>query len=132
MPERPGAISQQDVDKYLASQSEATAEVQAAQANAESAKLNLDFTDVKTDITGIVSRNLLSVGNLVDANTLLTTVVSEDPLYAYFDVDEATLLRVQQLMREGEVEIGARWKITKSIRSIWASPTAAISIRTWR
>ena len=100
----PGAISQQDIDKYLASQSEATAEVQAAQANAESAKLNLDFTDVKTDITGIVSRNLLSVGNLVDANTLLTTVVSEDPLYAYFDVDEATMLRVQNLMREGKLK----------------------------
>ena len=101
----PGAISQQDVDKYLASQSEATAEVQAAQANAESAKLNLDFTDVKTDITGIASRNLLSVGNLVDANTLLTTVVSEDPLYAYFDIDEGTLLRVQQMMREGTLKV---------------------------
>ena len=108
----PGAISQQDVDKYLASQSEATAEVEAAQANAESAKLNLDFTDVKTDITGIVSRNLLSVGNLVDANTLLTSVVSEDPLYAYFDIDEGTLLRVQQMMREGiaEGEIDPRRK----------------------
>jgi multidrug efflux system membrane fusion protein len=99
-----GAISQQDVDKYLASQSEATAEVEAAKANAESAKLNLDFTDVKTDITGVVGRNLLSIGNLVDANTLLTTVVSEDPLYAYFDVDEPTLLRVQQMMREGKLK----------------------------
>ena len=59
---------------------------------------------MKTDITGIVSRNLLSVGNLVDANTLLTTVVSEDPLYAYFDVDEATMLRVQNLMREGKLK----------------------------
>ena len=100
----PGAISQQDIDKYLAAQSEATAEVQAAKANAESAKLNLEFTDVKSDITGIVSRNLLSVGNLVDANTLLTTVVSEDPLFAYFDVDEATMLRVQGLMREGKLK----------------------------
>jgi membrane fusion protein, multidrug efflux system len=99
----PGAISVQDVDKYLAAQSKAEAEVAAQQANAESALLNLQFTDVKTDIDGIVGRNLLSVGNLVEANTLLTTVVSQDPMYAYFDVDEQTLERIATLMREGKL-----------------------------
>jgi membrane fusion protein, multidrug efflux system len=100
----PGAISQQDVDKYYAAQGKAEAEVAAQQANAESALLNLQFTDVRTDIDGIVGRNLLSVGNLVEANTLLTTVVSEDPMYAYFDVDEASLERIANLMREGKLK----------------------------
>jgi membrane fusion protein, multidrug efflux system len=100
----PGAISVQDVDKYLAAQSKAEAEVAAQQANLESALLNLQFTDVKTDIEGIVGRNLLSVGNLVEANTLLTTVVSQDPMYAYFDVDEVTLERIATLMREGKLK----------------------------
>ncbi len=76
----------------------------AQQANSESALLNLKFTDVKTDIDGIVGRNLLSVGNLVEANTLLTTVVSEDPMYVYFDIDEATLDRIAALMREGKIK----------------------------
>jgi membrane fusion protein, multidrug efflux system len=100
----PGAISQQDVDKYLAAQAKAEAEVAAQQANSESALLNLQFTDVKTDIDGIVGRNLLSVGNLVEANTLLTTVVSEDPMYVYFDIDEAILDRIAALMREGKIK----------------------------
>ncbi len=101
----PGAISQQDVDKYAAAQGEAAAEVQAAEANAEKARLNLQFTDVISPIDGVVSRNLLSVGNLVNAdNTLLTTIVSEDPMYVYFDVDERTVLQVQQLLREGKLE----------------------------
>lgn len=101
----PGAISQQDVDKYAAAQGEAAAEVQAAEANAESARLNLQFTDVIAPIDGVVSRNLLSVGNLVNADTtLLTTIVSEDPMYVYFDVDERTVLQVEQLIREGKYE----------------------------
>jgi membrane fusion protein, multidrug efflux system len=100
----PGAISQQDVDKYLAAQAKAEAEVAAQQANSESALLNLQFTDVKTDVDGIVGRNLLSVGNLVEANTLLTTVVSQDPMYVYFDIDENTLDRIAKLMREGKLK----------------------------
>jgi membrane fusion protein, multidrug efflux system len=101
----PGAISQQDVDKYFAAQGAAAAQVQAAEANAEKAKLNLQFTDVISPINGVVSRNLLSVGNLVNADTtLLTTIVSEDPMYVYFDVDELTVLRVQQLLRENKLK----------------------------
>ena len=99
----PGAISQQDVDKYYAAQGKAEAEVAAQEANAESAKLNLEFTDVKSDISGIVGRNLLSVGNLVEANTLLTTVVSQDPMYAYFDIDEMTLEEIANMMRSGKL-----------------------------
>jgi multidrug efflux system membrane fusion protein len=96
----PGAISQQDLDKYAASQEEAAAAVKAAKASVESARLNLEFTDVGAPVDGVVGRNLLTLGNLVTQDsTLLTTIVSEDPMYGYFDVDERTLLRVQDLVR---------------------------------
>ena len=61
-------------------------------------KLDLQFTDVFSPIDGRVSRGLVNAGNLVVKDqTLLTTVVSEDPIYAYFDVDKHTLLNVQRL-----------------------------------
>ncbi len=101
-----GAISQEDLDKALASQESAQASLTAARASAESADLNLKFTDVISPIDGVVSRNLLTVGNLVTQDlTLLTTIVSEDPMYGYFDVDERTLLRVRGLMREGKIKV---------------------------
>jgi membrane fusion protein, multidrug efflux system len=101
----PGAISQQDVDKYAAGQSEAEAELFASKANSESARLNVEFTRVISPIAGVVGRNLLTIGNLVTRDaTLLTTVVSEDPMYAYFDIDDHTLLRIQRLAQEGKVK----------------------------
>ena len=103
----PGAISKQDLDKYAAAQSEAAASVQAAKANAEAAQLNLEFTNINSPIDGRVGRNLLTIGNLVKQDTtLLTTVVSQDPMYAYFNVDEHTMLRVQKMIREGKVPSG--------------------------
>jgi membrane fusion protein, multidrug efflux system len=101
----PGAISQQDVDKYAATQDKSAAEVEAQKANLESAALNLAFTDVLAPVDGIVSRNLLTVGNLVNAdNTLLTTIVSQNPMYVYFDVDENTLELIKQMLREGKMQ----------------------------
>jgi multidrug efflux system membrane fusion protein len=101
----PGAISQQDLDNYSARQDQADAEITAAKAAAESASLNLEFTSVISPIDGVVGRNLLTLGNLVQQDTtLLTTVVSEDPIYAYVDVDENTMLRVRRMMREGRIQ----------------------------
>jgi multidrug efflux system membrane fusion protein len=101
----PGAISQEDLDKSLASQEQAQASLAANRASAESADLNLKFTDVTSEIDGVVGRNLLTVGNLVTQDSaLLTTIVSLDPIYGYFDVDERTLLRVRGLMREGKIK----------------------------
>ncbi len=100
----PGAISQQDLDRYAASKAEAQASVSAAEANGESAKLNLEFTSIISPIDGVVSRNLLTIGNLVKQDTtLLTTVVSLDPIYVYFDVDDHTLLKVLRLIQEGKI-----------------------------
>jgi multidrug efflux system membrane fusion protein len=101
----PGAIALEDLDKLAAETASADATVKSAKAKTELAALNLKFTDVLSPIDGIVGRNLLTVGNLViQDSTLLTTIVSVDPMYVYFDVDERTLLRVQQMVREGKVK----------------------------
>jgi multidrug efflux system membrane fusion protein len=101
----PGAISQTDLDKAAADKSSAEATLQAAKAEAESADLNLKFTSVLSPIDGRIDREFITPGNLVTQDsTLLTTIVSMDPMYAYFDIDERTMLRIQKLIREGKVK----------------------------
>src|SRR5581483_1470135 len=83
------------------------AAVQASQAALATAELNLEYTKVIAQVSGRVSRYIVTVGNLIQAGdqnggTLLTTIVSVDPMYAYIDVDEYTALRVRQLAREGK------------------------------
>lgn len=100
-----GAASQQDLDEYLGKQASNIGALKAAEAKVEQATLNLDFTRITAPITGQISRTLLTVGNLVIAdNTLLTTVVSIDPMYAYLDIEEPTMLRIRKLIREGVIE----------------------------
>ncbi len=100
--ENAGAISQRQLDMQQAKVQEATAEVQSAQAQLEQCQLDLDFTRVTSPIDGRVSRYYLTVGNLVTQNqTLITTVVSLDPIYVYFDVDEQTTLAVLRSMYSG-------------------------------
>lgn len=100
----PGAISQQDLDRYQAAEEEAIAAVQAAKASLEIYKLNLGFCRVTSPIDGQVSRYYLNVGNLVNQDqTQLTTVVSMDPMYVYFDVDESTLIRVRKAINDGTI-----------------------------
>jgi len=98
-------MSQEDYDKTAADRAETAADVRAHEAAVEKADLNLHFAAIKAPITGRISRALVTEGNLVAANeTLLTTIVSTDPIYAYFDVDEPTVLNVQKLIREGKVQ----------------------------
>ena len=102
----PGAISQQDIDTYKAQQEQADAAVQAAKASLEVFKLNLRFCQVTSPIDGQVSRYFLTLGNLVNQDqTPLTTVMSLDPMYAYFDVDEPTVLRVRRAINEGKIKL---------------------------
>ena len=75
------------------------------QAALQQAKLDLEYTKVIAPVSGRVSRYVVTVGNLIQSGdqnggTLLTTIVSVDPMYAYFDVDEHTVLRVRKLIRE--------------------------------
>ncbi|MBN1395014.1 MAG: efflux RND transporter periplasmic adaptor subunit [Pirellulales bacterium] len=101
----PGAISRQDVDKYAAARDEAVAAVAAAKANSESAKLNLGFTRIESPINGVVGRFMLTTGNLIKQDqSLLTTVVSQDPMYVYFDVDEHAMLRIERMFQRGVID----------------------------
>jgi multidrug efflux system membrane fusion protein len=101
-----GAASQQELDEDVASVNEARARIQASQAAVEVYKLNLEFCKVTSPIDGVVSRYYYTVGNLVTQDqTLLTTVVSPDPMYAYFDMDEPTLLSIRRAVNEGRIKV---------------------------
>lgn len=93
-----GAVSRKTYDDAVSRRNERQAQVQAAQAAVAAAKLDLSFARVTAPISGRVDRILVTEGNLVTggstgAASLLTTIVSVDPVYAYFDVDEATYLQ---------------------------------------
>lgn len=103
-----GAVSKQELDQYQAQEDQAIANLNLAKANLISAKLNLDWCAIYSPIDGVISRYYLTVGNLVNQDaTQLTTLVSMDPMYAYFDVDEPTLFRMKQAMNEGKLKVGA-------------------------
>jgi membrane fusion protein, multidrug efflux system len=105
------AASARDVEVWLAKKGISIAEVSQAQAEIERDQLDLDFTKIKAPITGKISRPLVTKGNLVNmggGDTLLTTIVSVDPMYVYFDVDERSL----QLFQERRAkELGANAKV---------------------
>lgn len=101
------AIAQREADEKAASLKELEATARAAQAAYEAAKLNLGFTEVISPIDGRVSKAEVTLGNLVDANVVLTSVVSSGPIYASFDGDEDTYLRVGPLARKGQ-EVAVR------------------------
>jgi len=95
------AIPQHEVDEKLASMKELEANARAAQASQEAARLNLNFTEVRSPINGRVSKAEVTMGNLVDGNALLTAVVSNKSIYASFDGDEDTYLRLGHTARKG-------------------------------
>lgn len=99
------AISREEYDTRTAAQSQEDASVRAAEAAVATARLDLDWTRVRSPISGRVSRAEVTPGNLVHAGppdaTLLTTVVSLDPIYAYFEGDEQTYLKYAASARDG-------------------------------
>ncbi len=100
----PGAVSAQQLDQDRAAVDIAEAQLKAAQAMLEVAKLNLDFCRVTSPIEGVVSREHLTPGDLaVQEQTMLTNVVSLDPMYAYFDVDEPTVMRLRRTIGAGQL-----------------------------
>lgn len=100
----PGAVSPQQLDQDRAAVEQADASVKAAEASLEVYRLNLSFCSVTSPIDGMVARYYLTLGNLVNQDqTLLTTVVSLDPMYAYFDMDEPTLVRIRQAIAAGKI-----------------------------
>jgi len=90
------AIAKRDYDEKQNASHEAAANLKAAQAALETAKINLTYTQIVAPVSGRVSRAEMTVGNIVSTGSsapLLTTLVSVSPIYASFDVDEQTYLR---------------------------------------
>ncbi len=111
----------QDVETYRSQEAQAAATLAATQANLETAKLNLSWTKVTAPVAGRLGQTLVSRGNLVRADqSQLTTIVSLDPMYVFFDADEATFEGIQQLIREGKLES----KLPQEIRGV-TSPSAS-------
>jgi membrane fusion protein, multidrug efflux system len=104
------AISREEYDSRTSAEAQGGATVRAAEAAVQTARLNLDWTRVRSPIAGRVSNAMVTPGNLVQAGppeaTLLTTVVSLDPMYLYFDSDEQTYLRYAGLAKSA----GTNWR----------------------
>ncbi len=101
------AISQEESDIRESNLRQAEASVEESQAAVESAKLDVEFTHVSAPVSGRVGRKLVTEGNLINGGvgtqgTLLTTIVSLDPIYAYFEADEGAVLKYGRLARLGQ------------------------------
>ncbi|MFN7952925.1 MAG: efflux RND transporter periplasmic adaptor subunit [bacterium] len=104
-----GAASERDLETAVWNVETAEAEIKAARARLEEAQLELGFTRVTAPISGRVSKRNITVGNLVQVGagdaSILTTLVSIDPIYVGFHVDEPVLLRYQEYFRRTRPEV---------------------------
>ncbi len=101
------AISQEEWDIRESNVRQAEASVEEAQAAVDAAKLDVEFTRVTAPVSGRAGRKLVTEGNLISGGvgsegTLLTTIVSLDPIYAYFDADERSFLKYSRLAQSGQ------------------------------
>ena len=87
------AISREEYERQVAAEASAQGALGSIDASLQEARLNREFTEVRAPIDGHVSRAIITAGNLVTGASLLTTLVSDDPVYVYFDADEQTYLR---------------------------------------
>jgi RND family efflux transporter MFP subunit len=97
-----GSGTERNLDVQRQARGEAAATVEAAQAQIAADRLNLGYTRITAPIGGRISRKLVTEGNLVLANeTMLTTIVSIDPVYFYFDIDKRSFLAYARMALEG-------------------------------
>jgi RND family efflux transporter MFP subunit len=98
------AISAEDAEILQYQLAEAEAAVSAAEAKKEMADLDVTYTKIKAPIAGVISNRRIDPGNLAKADeTILGMIVSQHPIYAYFDVNERTVLRLRRLIQEGRI-----------------------------
>jgi membrane fusion protein, multidrug efflux system len=99
------AISAEEYDARKKGSKEASAAVQSAKANVQSARINLNFTSIRSPINGKIGRELITKGNVVNGGgpdaTLLTFIVSTDPVYVYVEIDERSALKYRRLAQNG-------------------------------
>jgi multidrug efflux system membrane fusion protein len=93
------AISREDYEREVAAVASAQGALGSIDASLQEARLNREFSEVRAPIDGHVSRAIVTAGNLVTSSSLLTTLVSDDPVYVYFDADEQTYLRYAKAER---------------------------------
>jgi RND family efflux transporter MFP subunit len=109
-----GVVVQAELDRDIGHKAQSDADILSSDAALSQAKLDLEFTSIVAPISGMISKPNLTVGNLVSpATQSLTSIVSVDPIYVYFDLDEPTLLQIQQNIREGKLasQEEAKYKI---------------------
>jgi membrane fusion protein, multidrug efflux system len=100
-----GQISPEEYDRYESDFKETEAGAKLATSNRDLAKLNFDWCEVRASTSGRLSRRMVDPGNLVKADdTVLTSIVSLDPMYVYFDVNEQAMLKIQRLLDQGKVK----------------------------
>ena len=105
------AMTQEQADARLSALAQAEAAHKAAKADLELAMLDWQRTKVLSPIDGKISRALVTTGNAVNLSTTLTTIVSVDPMHAYADLDENTLLRVQSLLAKKQLKLDDQGRI---------------------
>ena len=111
------SISKADYDLAVANQAEAIGQLANVQAGVDRAKLDLSYTRVTAPIDGLLGRALVTSGNLISADmTMLSTIISQNPIYVYFDVDERSLLDYRRRIRGGSVKSARNVKIPISLK----------------
>lgn len=124
------AVSRRDFEEKRNASLEANAALRAAKAAVEAARINLAYTKITAPVSGRVSRAEMTVGNIVSAGAnapLLTTVVSQSPIYASFDVDEQTYLRYLRQGDRGRRPLLSDWRTRRATRAKAASTPSTIS-----
>jgi RND family efflux transporter MFP subunit len=109
------AISAEEADQRRTRLAEARAAVASAEANLATARLNLEYTEVRSPITGRITRPFVTPGNNISGvdgfTTLLATVVTDDPVHVYADIDESTIQRLQALKASGKMSADASGRL---------------------
>jgi RND family efflux transporter MFP subunit len=109
------AYAQETYDQRLAAARQAAGELEAAEAAVAMAELNVEFTQIKAPISGKIGRAIVTEGNLIDGGSsqsiLLTTIVSLDPIYVFFTVDEQAHLQWIRLRQEGKIPTGVKFPV---------------------
>lgn len=111
------AISPEQADARESAHLQAVAMLEAAGAQLHSAEIEMEHTGVEAPISGRISRAITTTGNYVTAGTtLLTTIVSVDPVFVYTDIDENSLLRLEALRREGGLYLNGDGRVPVEVQ----------------